>query len=242
MTEAYLGEARVAVTRIHIPTHIISQIKTKDKDGYNATQVAFGMDRKHPTKALRGHLKTHKRVPRFIREIAPLEGERAIGEELDGAELVKKGDIVTVQGTTKGKGFTGVIKRWGFSRQPKTHGQSDRVRAPGSIGQTTGVARVFKGKKMAGRHGGLTRSVKNANVVHVDEEKQEVWLTGAVPGGVGQVVRLTITGHTDNLAPESETPKQESEQTTKQENVKEEREETAPGKNKEAPKGGEGKT
>lgn len=199
MTEAYLGEVRVPVTKVKIPTHIVSQIKTEEKDGYNTIQVAFGKDRKNPTKAIKGHLKNTKKVPHFIREIPAPKEEVQVGDQFTLAELIERGDVVSVQGVTKGKGFTGAIKRWGFSRQPKTHGQSDRVRATGSIGQGTGVGRVFKGKKMPGRLGGFTRSVKNSKVIFIDLENSEIWITGAVPGNTGGLIRLTITNHLDNL-------------------------------------------
>lgn len=213
MTEAYLGEVRVPVTKVKIPTHIVSQIKTEEKDGYKAIQVAFGRDRKNPTKAIKGHLKNTKKVPHFIREIPAPKEEVQVGDQFTLAELIERGDVVSVQGVTKGKGFTGAIKRWGFSRQPKTHGQSDRVRATGSIGQGTGVGHVFKGKKMPGRLGGFTRSVKNSKVIFIDLENNEIWITGAVPGNTGGLIRLTITKHLDNLpkiGEEKETQEQSS--------------------------------
>lgn len=218
MSEAYLGMKRVPITRVHVPEHIISQIKSAKKDGYRAVQVAFGKPKKNTTKPLKGHLKKLNKAPRHLREI-PLEDQEKdleVGKKLQLTELIKQGDVVSVQGTTKGKGFTGVVKRWGFSTQPKTHGQSDRERAPGSIGQTTGTAHVFKGKKMAGRHGGKAHTVKNAKVVYLDEEKQEVWLTGSVPGNKNSVLALTITNHLDDLPlPHSKQSEKDKKQTIK---------------------------
>lgn len=114
-----------------------------------------------------------------------------IGEKI--ADIFSAGDKVKVSGTTKGKGFSGVVKRWGFSGGPRTHGQSDRHRAPGSIGQGTTPGRVFKGKKMAGRGGGRTKTILGIKVVKVDGEKNELWVGGAVPGSKGGKVKVTKT-------------------------------------------------
>src|SRR3989338_9041385 len=101
------------------------------------------------------------------------------------------GDKIKVTGTTKGRGFTGVVKRWGFRGGPKTHGQSDRHRAPGSIGQGTTPGRVFKGKKMAGRSGSSTKTITGLKVVRVDAEKNELLVSGAVPGAKGGIVKVS---------------------------------------------------
>ncbi len=196
MTATYDGERRLPVTRIKVFDLVVAQIKTEAKDGYNAIQVAFGQPRRRFSKPLQGHLRHLKQTKplRYLREIKVEDPSQfELGQLISLAEILKTGQIVKVQGVTKGKGFTGVIKRWGFARQPKTHGQSDRTRAPGSIGQTTGVGRVFKGKKMAGRHGGLTHTVKNAKLVHFDTDNKEIWLTGSVPGNRGGLLKFTFT-------------------------------------------------
>lgn len=103
---------------------------------------------------------------------------------------IKQGDKVTIKGTSKGKGFTGVIKRWNFSMGPVTHGQSDRTRSPGSIGSTTTVSRVLKGKKMAGRHGNKTVTLKNRQVVFVEDKK--IGLQGPIPGAYNSEVKIYL--------------------------------------------------
>ncbi|OGM89584.1 50S ribosomal protein L3, partial [Candidatus Woesebacteria bacterium RIFOXYD1_FULL_46_19] len=106
----------------------------------------------------------------------------AVGDTIAASDIFSVGDIIQVTGTSKGKGFAGVVKRWGFAGGPRTHGQSDRERAPGSIGQTTTPGRVFKGKKMAGRMGGERVTLKNLQIVSVNPETNEIEISGPVPG------------------------------------------------------------
>ena len=227
MQSAYLDDKRVVVTRIKFFNLVVSQVKTEEKDGYNAIQVVFGEERRHPTKPIMGHLKKLKKYPKYVHEIRvddPSQFE--VGQKIEISEVIERGQVVNVQGTTKGKGFTGVIKRWGFARQPKTHGQSDRTRAPGSIGQTTGVGRVFKGKKMAGRHGGFTKTVKSAKVIHIDPINQEIWVTGPVPGNKGGLLTISLTNSKLDLPPlkniaqpaQTQESQQESQQEVQSEN------------------------
>ncbi len=200
MQSAYLGDKRVTVTKVKAFDLTVTQIKTIDTDGYNAIQVAFGQPRSRSPKPLLHHLKSAKlqQVLTFIKEIKVADPTSfKVGQVIHLTDFLEVGQILKVQGKTKGKGFTGVIKRWGFARQPKTHGQSDRTRAPGSIGQTTGVGRVFKGKKMAGRHGGLTHTVKNSQVIYFNPDTREIWLTGHLPGNQKGLLTLTITGKTE---------------------------------------------
>lgn len=210
MTAAYLGEARVPATKISLPILKVTQIKTTEKDGYQAVQVAFGA-KKRTSQPIQGHLKKagFKDSPRFFREIILSEAvELKAGDTINPVEVVKVGDVVAVQGTSKGKGFAGVIKRWGFHRQPVTHGQSDRTRAPGSIGQTTTPGRIYLGKKMAGRMGSDTVSVQNLKVVKVDVKTGEIWVSGPVPGQKNMPLVLTVTGHVD-LGIQEEAPVEE---------------------------------
>ncbi len=210
MTSTYLGDRRLPVTRVQVFDLIVTQIKTEAKDGYNAIQVMFGQPRKHVLKPLKGHLKKIKQPLKYLKEIKVEDPSQfKVGQVISLADFIEIGQVVKVQGTTKGKGFTGVIKRWGFARQPKTHGQSDRTRAPGSIGQTTGVGRVFKGKKMAGRHGQLTHTVKNSKLIHFNPETKEIWLTGSLPGNRAGLLTLTITGKVE-LPQSSNTEGQQS--------------------------------
>jgi len=117
-----------------------------------------------------------------------------VGSVLELAEILNVGDVVKVQGTTKGKGFAGVMKRHGMHGGPRTHGQSDRQRAVGSIGATTDPGRVWKGKKMPGHMGNEAKTVSNLVVIYIDPEIKEVWLNGPVPGHLGSILRITKTG------------------------------------------------
>lgn len=199
MTEAYLGDRRVVVTKIQIPQLTVTQVKDEDKDGYNAIQVAFGAPRKHVSKSLKNHFKGLKEVPRNAREVKEIkqDSQLNVGDILGVSDLVKLGDILSIQGTTKGKGFAGVIKRWGFARGPRTHGQSDRTRAPGSIGQGTTPGRVHRGKKMGGHLGTTKHTVKNSQIIHIDLDSNEIWVTGHVSGNQSGLLSLTITDHKD---------------------------------------------
>jgi large subunit ribosomal protein L3 len=116
-----------------------------------------------------------------------------VGDEIKISDVFRKGDLVNVSGISKGKGFAGVVKRWHFAGGPKTHGQSDRLRAPGSIGQGTTPGRVLKGKKMAGRMGGERKTIKNLIVVDVDSEKGELLVSGPVPGKSSGLLIITKT-------------------------------------------------
>ncbi len=165
----------------------ITQIKTKEKDGYNAVQIGFGLKRK-VNKPLAGHLKELGNF-RYLREIRMEElGEYKKGQEI-GVNIFSPGDKVKIIGTSKGKGFAGVVKRHGFHGHPPSHGHKDAERMPGSIG-SGGIQRVFKGLKMAGRMGGERVTVKNLEVIEVDAGKNILALKGAVPGAKGALVLI----------------------------------------------------
>src|SRR3989344_1900619 len=158
MSQTFVEGTRVPVTLIKTGPCVIAQIKSPEKDGYWAVQLGFGQKRtKNVTKPLTGHLRgviKDKKAPRFLREvILDKEPEFKVGDIVNLTDVFKRGDLVTVTGTSKGKVFAGVVKRHHFAGGPKTHGQSDRLRAPGSIGQGTTPGRVLKNKKMAGRMG-----------------------------------------------------------------------------------------
>lgn len=195
MTELFAKEEKLTVTKIKLFPLTVTQQKSDENDGYISTQVAFGGETTRASRAQKGHFKKQKPL-KYSREIKPMT-EKKVGDLIAPSELIEPGDIVSVQGKSKGKGFSGTIKRWNFSRQPRTHGQSDRTRAPGSIGQGTDPGRVHKGKKMAGRHGGFTTTVRSSQVIKFDESENIIYLTGSVPGVIGGIVRLTVTGHTD---------------------------------------------
>lgn len=179
---------RIPVTLIKAGPCPVVQIKTPKKDGYFAYQLGFG-EKKRPLKPILGHSQKGglKIVPRYLQEVRSESNgsdqrELKPGEVIKVGEVLKVGDKVQVTGTAKGKGFAGVVKRWGFAGGPRTRGQSDRERAPGSIGSTTTPGRVYKGKKMAGRMGGQKVTIKNLEVVEVEGEKNLLVLKGLVPG------------------------------------------------------------
>lgn len=188
------GDA-VSVTFIEVGPCAVSQVKTAETDGYNAVQVAYGIRKeKHVTKPLAGHLKksglttaTHLREFR----VGSIEGIR-IGQKIR-ADAFEIGDIVNITGISKGLGFQGTVRRHGFGGGDKTHGQSDRYRAPGSIGSSSYPSRVFKGLRMAGRTGGETVTVKNLTVVGVDSARNILMIKGAVPGKPNNVVKIAAS-------------------------------------------------
>lgn len=182
MGEAYIGESRRGVTKIALLPMTVTQLKSVDKEGYTALQVGFGDPKKH----------SRRKVGKN-REIDFEEGVE-LGKVINPQDVITVGSVCDIQGTSKGKGFAGVVKRWNFSGGPRTHGQSDRLRAPGSIGQGTTPGRVHKGKKMAGRMGSDTVTVKQSLVLMVNEDNT-IWVTGPVPGSRHSLVRLTVKKH-----------------------------------------------
>ncbi len=184
MGEAYVDGTRRAATKIALMPMTVTQLKTVEKDGYASIQVGFGAPKKH-SKAKVGK----------NREFT-FEPELTLGSIINPQDVVKVGSICQIQGTSKGKGFAGVVKRWNFAGGPRTHGQSDRLRAPGSIGQGTTPGRVHKGKKMPGRMGSDTVSVKKAVVLSIGDDNI-VWVTGPVPGARHSLVRLEVMDQTD---------------------------------------------
>lgn len=184
---------RLPVTVIKTTPLTVTQVKTIDTDGYQAVQVGFGAKNKH-SKSLAGHLKKSETKVRFLREIPIDTDEIKVGDTLTASQILKPGDVVVVRGVSKGRGFSGAMKRWGFHGGPKTHGQSDRARAVGSIGQGTDPGRVHKGKKMPGRYGNQQHAIRSLQVLKIDEINQEVWINGPIPGSFGSVVWLTISG------------------------------------------------
>ncbi len=178
-----------AVTVIEITPLTVTQVKTSSRDGYEAVQAGFG-ERRNNNKPMRGHLKKLGDF-RILREFKVRgEGEYALGDKI-GIDLFTEGDLVDVRASSKGRGFAGGVKRWGFHGGPKTHGQSDRHRAPGSIGAGTTPGRVYKGQKMAGHMGAVNVTSKNLRIVRKDDAKGLLLVAGAVPGASNGVVRVT---------------------------------------------------
>ncbi len=199
MTRIFTDEGQsIPVTVIEVEGNRITQVKTNDVDGYRAVQVAYGTRRASlVTKAAAGHYaKANVEAGRGLMEfrLEASEGEDLKAGDEFSVSSFEVGQIVDVTGTSKGKGFQGVIKRWNFSMQDATHGNSLSHRAPGSIGQCQTPGRVIKGKKMAGQMGNVQSTVQNLEVVRVDEERGLILIRGAVPGatGVDVVVKPAI--------------------------------------------------
>lgn len=169
------------VTILHVGPCTVTQVKTQIKDGYETVQLGFG-ETKRLNKPMRGHLKNLDTQFQYLREV-PVEGlgDVQVGQQID-ATMFEPGDRVDVVGTSKGRGFAGVVKRYGFGGGPKTHGQSDRHRAPGSIGAGTSPGRVFKGRKMPGRMGNHRVTALNLGVAKVDSERNLLMVEGGIPG------------------------------------------------------------
>ena len=174
---------RIPVTMITAGPCWVTQVK--DMGTYRSIQLGFGTV-KNISKPLQGHIKKAglEQKPRFLREIRAASDEAVtLGAQIQVSDVFKVGDNIQVTGISKGKGFAGVVKRHHFKGGPRTHGQSDRERAPGSIGQTTTPGRVYKGKRMAGRMGGDTVTAKGLQVVSIDPATNLLTVKGVVPGG-----------------------------------------------------------
>lgn len=183
---------QTAVTIIEAGPCVVTQVKTKETDGYNAVQLGFGdKNEKHTTKAEAGHYaKATTPAKKFVKEFRDYSLEKNIGETVT-LDIFAEGDKVEVVGTTKGKGFQGVVKRHGFSGVgEQSHGQHDRQRAPGSIGNSSDASRVFKGMRMAGRMGADRVKVKGLKVIKLFPEKNYILVSGAVPGYNGSIVLI----------------------------------------------------
>jgi large subunit ribosomal protein L3 len=198
------GES-IPVTRIMAGPCPVIQVKTHKRDGYEAIQLGWGEKKLNRlTKPLQGHIQGAKLklAPRFLKEAKPgKESKLKKGDFVKVTDVFNPGDVVKVTGISKGKGFTGVMKRWGFAGGPATHGQSDRARAPGSIGQSTTPGRVFPGKKMAGRTGGQRATVTNLTVMAVDGQKDELLVKGLVPGHRHSLLLIQKTGEEKKFIP-----------------------------------------
>jgi large subunit ribosomal protein L3 len=183
MTQVFADDgATVGVTVIEVEPSVIVQIKTKDKDGYDAIQLGYGrIKQKNVTKPLQGHFsKANKGFFRKLKEFQPKSEKYEVGQEIT-ADIFQVGDFVDVVGTSKGKGFAGVVKRHGFAGGKATHG-SMHHRAPGSIGASADPARVFKGTKMGGQMGNVLKTIQNLQVWQVRPDRNLLLLKGSIPG------------------------------------------------------------
>jgi large subunit ribosomal protein L3 len=183
---------QTAVTIIEAGPCVVTQKKTVETDGYNALQIAFGDKKeKHSTKSEVNHFSKANTAPKkFVQEIRDSEIDKNVGESIT-VDIFAEGDSIAVVGTTKGKGFQGVVKRHGFSGVgEQSHGQHDRQRAPGSIGNSSDASRVFKGMRMGGRMGGDRVKMKGLKVVKIFAEKNYILVSGSVPGHNGSIVLI----------------------------------------------------
>jgi len=183
----------IPCTIIEVGPCVVTQVKTKETDGYEALQLGFDEKKeKHTSEAMKGHFAKSKSTPkRKLVEFRTFDEAKNVGDVIT-VELFNEGDIVDVSGITKGKGFQGVMKRHGFGGVGgSTHGQHDRLRAPGSLGNSSNAARVFKGMRMGGRTGGNTRKSINLQVVKVLADKNLLVVKGSIAGAQGSYVTIT---------------------------------------------------
>ena len=199
MTQVWDADGHlVPLTVVQVGTNVVTQVRTEEVDGYSAIQLGFGeIDSRKVTKPLQGHFEKAGVAPRLhLVEVRTSERDSyELGQELDAATF-EAGQSVDVSGTTKGKGFAGVMKRHGFAGVSASHGAHRNHRKPGSIGACATPGRIFKGLRMAGRMGGNRRTVQNLTIQAVDTEKGLLLISGAIPGPKNGVVlvRSSVKG------------------------------------------------
>ena len=193
MSQVFEDDGKVAaVTAIEAGPCTVTQVKTAAKDGYNAVQLGFG-EAKRLKSPQQGHLKGAGEF-KYLREFRAGDTKAfKVGQKVD-ASLFKAGDMVDITGVSKGKGFAGVVKRYHFAGGPKTHGQSDRHRARGSIGAGTSPGRVFKGTRMAGHMGNRQVTARNLEVFEADPTRNLLLVKGAVPGSRNGLLLIKKSG------------------------------------------------
>jgi large subunit ribosomal protein L3 len=193
MTSVFDPSGRqTACTIIEAGPCVVTQVKTQETDGYSALQVAYGDKKeKHTLLSAKNHFqKANTPAKKFVKEFRSSSLDKAIGDTIT-VDIFAEGDKVEVVGTTKGRGFQGVVKRHGFSGVGEaSHGQHDRQRAPGSIGGSSYPSRVFKGMRMAGRMGGDRVKLKSLKIMKIFPEKNYILISGSVPGHNGSIVLI----------------------------------------------------
>jgi large subunit ribosomal protein L3 len=194
MTSIYSAAGKIVpCTVLEVGPCVVTQIRTAEKDGYSAVQLGYQTKKeKHTSKPMQGHFKKAGVEPqRFLAEFNGFGDDVKLGGTITLESVFAEGENVDVIGTTKGKGFQGVVKRHGFSGVGEsTHGQHNRLRAPGSLGASSDPSRVFKGMRMAGRTGGERRTVQNLEIVKILAEENLVLVKGAIPGFNGSTVYI----------------------------------------------------
>jgi large subunit ribosomal protein L3 len=185
---------RIPVTKVSVTGNIVTAIKTPEKDHYSSVQLGFEQRKKISPKS-------NKSKFVYLREVKASDTGTlpAIGDAIKASDVFKPGDIINVTGISKGKGYAGGVKRHHFKGGPRTHGQSDRERAPGAIGSTTTPGRVFKGKRMAGKMGHEKATVRNLKIVAVDDNF--ILIEGLVPGGRNTLLTLKKVGESKKFVP-----------------------------------------
>ena len=193
MTQLFREDGRVIpVTVIEAGPCVVTQVKTKETDGYEAIQLGYG-DVKRRNKPEAGHLKD-SRLSRYLREVTTDDtSEFTVGQTI-GVDIFQAGEKIDVIGKSKGRGFAGTMKRWDFGGGPRTHGQSDRARAPGSIGGGTTPGKVYKGLKMSGHMGNRRITVKGLEIVEIDAERNLLMIKGGIPGATNSLVQIRRKG------------------------------------------------
>ena len=193
MTQIFREDGKVVpVTVIQAGPCVVTQVKTMETDGYEAVQLGFG-DVKRRNKPQAGHLKNSK-LSRYLREVTTDDTNGfTIGQSI-GVDIFEAGEKVDVIGTSKGRGFAGVMKRWNFGGGPRTHGQSDRARAPGSIGGGTTPGKVYKGMKMGGHMGNRRITVKGLEIIEIDTERNLLMVKGGIPGAPNSLIQIRRFG------------------------------------------------
>jgi len=183
----------IPVTVLEVGPCCVTQVKTVKKDGYDAVQLGFlELKEKHATKPLNGHFKKNNVKPaKVLAEFKSVPNFDYKTGQIFNVSLFSEGDFVSVSGKSKGRGFAGTIKKYSFSTQRKTHGQGDTHRHVGSIGAASDPSRVFPGKKMPGRYGNKTVSVKDLEVISVNESKNQLLVKGSVPGATNGIIYIT---------------------------------------------------
>ena len=194
MTRVFSSQGHVVpVTVLEVGPCHVTQVKTFENDGYDAIQVGFLMlKQKHASKPLSGHFKKNNVAPaKVLAEFQSVPKFDYKPGQIFNVGLFRKGDFVCVSGKSKGRGFSGTIKKYSFSTQRKTHGQGDTHRHVGSIGAASDPSRVFPGKKMPGRYGNKNVSVKDLEVISVNESRNQLMVKGSVPGATNGIVYIT---------------------------------------------------
>ncbi len=193
MTSVFSADGKnVPCTVIEVGPCVVTQIKTAEKDGYEAVQLGFTEKKdKHTTAPMAGHFKKAGVAPqRHLAEFKGFDGEYKLGDTIT-VDLFNENDFVDIQGTSKGKGFQGVVKRHGFGGVGQsTHGQHNRLRAPGSVGACSYPAKVFKGMRMAGQMGNEKVTIQNLQVLKVIAEHNLLLIKGSIPGSKGSIVLI----------------------------------------------------